>query len=79
MTNVKISLIVPLYNIHKRTHFWCFTKYIKMQKLFFNSHEGRTWKTQHRGRLWIAAASKEPEDDEILACEEFYRDYYGGK
>ncbi|XP_022911827.2 activating signal cointegrator 1 [Onthophagus taurus] len=39
-------------------------------------HEGRTWKTNHRGRLWIAAASKEPEDDEILACEQMYRDLY---
>lgn len=39
-------------------------------------HEGRTWPTDHRGRLWIAAAAKEPEDDEILACEEMYRILY---
>ncbi|XP_065167893.1 activating signal cointegrator 1 [Atheta coriaria] len=39
-------------------------------------HEGRTWKTDHRGRLWIAAAAKEPEDEEILACEEMYRELY---
>ncbi|GJQ66263.1 hypothetical protein Trydic_g4314 [Trypoxylus dichotomus] len=39
-------------------------------------HEGRTWKTDHRGRLWIAAAAKQPEDEEILACEEMYRNFY---
>ncbi|XP_019866589.1 activating signal cointegrator 1 [Aethina tumida] len=39
-------------------------------------HEGRTWPTTHRGRLWIAAAAKPPEEDEILALEQFYRDYY---
>lgn len=42
-------------------------------------HEGRTWSTEHRGRLWIAAAAKQPSDDEILACERMYRNYYGGK
>ncbi|KAK9711842.1 ASCH domain [Popillia japonica] len=39
-------------------------------------HEGRMWKTDHRGRLWIAAAAKQPEDEEILACEEMYRIFY---
>ncbi|XP_044266046.1 activating signal cointegrator 1 [Tribolium madens] len=39
-------------------------------------HEGRTWKTNHRGRLWIAAAAKEPDEDEICALETFYRHYY---
>ncbi|XP_063921558.1 activating signal cointegrator 1-like [Zophobas morio] len=39
-------------------------------------HEGRTWKTNHRGRLWIAAAAKVPDDDEISALEIFYRQYY---
>lgn len=39
-------------------------------------HEGRTWSSDHRGRLWIAAAAKEPEDEEILACEEMYRIFY---
>lgn len=39
-------------------------------------HEGRVWPTTHRGRLWIAAASKQPEDEEIIALENFYRDYY---
>lgn len=45
---------------------------------FFLRHEGRTWPTTHRGRLWIAAAAKPPEEDEILALEQFYRDYYKG-
>ncbi|EFA06844.2 Activating signal cointegrator 1-like Protein [Tribolium castaneum] len=39
-------------------------------------HEGRTWKTNHRGRLWIAAAAKVPDEDEISALETFYRHYY---
>ncbi|KAI4468412.1 thyroid receptor interacting protein related [Holotrichia oblita] len=39
-------------------------------------HEGRMWKTDHRGRLWIAAAAKQPENEEILACEEMYRIFY---
>ncbi|CAG9839438.1 unnamed protein product [Diabrotica balteata] len=39
-------------------------------------HEGRTWPTTHRGRLWIAAAAKVPEEEEIEALESFYRDYY---
>lgn len=45
----------------------------------FDRHEGRTWKTNHRGRLWIAAAAKQPSDDEILECEEMYKNYYCGK
>ncbi|KAJ8924475.1 hypothetical protein NQ315_007272 [Exocentrus adspersus] len=39
-------------------------------------HEGRTWPTTHRGRLWIAAAAKAPDEDEVDVLESFYRDYY---
>ncbi|CAH1108679.1 unnamed protein product [Psylliodes chrysocephalus] len=39
-------------------------------------HEGRTWPTTHRGRLWIASAAKVPDDEEIEALETFYREYY---
>ncbi|CAG9857807.1 unnamed protein product [Phyllotreta striolata] len=39
-------------------------------------HEGRTWPTMHRGRLWIASAAKIPDDDEIGCLEGFYREYY---
>ncbi|XP_017780567.1 PREDICTED: activating signal cointegrator 1 [Nicrophorus vespilloides] len=39
-------------------------------------HEGRTWRTDHRGRLWIAAGAKQPEDEDILTCEEMYRVIY---
>ena len=31
--------------------------------------QGRVWYSSHRGRLWIAAASKVPSDDEIAAIE----------
>jgi len=36
-------------------------------------HEGRTWYSQHRGRLWIHAGSKEPSPEDIAAYEQFYR------
>lgn len=39
-------------------------------------HEGRTWPTTHRGRLWIAAAAKHPEEEEIEQLQQFYRNYY---
>ncbi|XP_064608774.1 activating signal cointegrator 1-like isoform X2 [Liolophura sinensis] len=39
-------------------------------------HEGRTWYTPHRGRLWIAATGKTPEKDDIEDVEQFYRQYY---
>ncbi|KAL1512726.1 hypothetical protein ABEB36_002267 [Hypothenemus hampei] len=41
-------------------------------------HEGRVWSTNHRGRLWIAAAAKPAEEDEIEVLENFYRDFYKG-
>ena len=36
-------------------------------------HEGRSWYTPHRGRLWIHAAAKEPEREIIAQMETFYR------
>ncbi|KAK4885422.1 hypothetical protein RN001_001693 [Aquatica leii] len=39
-------------------------------------HEGRTWYTDHRGRLWIHAASKHPENEQLLEVEQMYRDIY---
>uniref|UniRef100_A0A2P2I2W1 Activating signal cointegrator 1-like n=1 Tax=Hirondellea gigas TaxID=1518452 RepID=A0A2P2I2W1_9CRUS len=36
-------------------------------------HEGRTWYSAHRGRLWIASAAKQPDKEEISTVEEFYR------
>ncbi|CAG0898176.1 unnamed protein product [Darwinula stevensoni] len=39
-------------------------------------HEGRSWYTPHRGRLWIAAAAKVPLRQEIDELEHFYRVYY---
>ena len=38
--------------------------------------EGRTWYTPHRGRLWIAAAAKQPTDQDIAAVEGMYRALY---
>jgi len=36
-------------------------------------HEGRSWYTPYRGRLWIAAAAKVPTQQEIREMEDFYR------
>ena len=36
-------------------------------------HEGRTWYTSHRGRLWIASASKVATQEEIERVQHFYR------
>ncbi|XP_026320774.1 activating signal cointegrator 1 [Hyposmocoma kahamanoa] len=42
-------------------------------------HEGRTWYTSHRGRLWIASTAKPPEPDIIKAIENQYRVLYPEK
>lgn len=39
-------------------------------------HEGRSWYTGHRGRLWIASTSKPGSPDEIKELEQFYRTHY---
>jgi activating signal cointegrator 1 len=39
-------------------------------------HEGRTWYTPHRGRLWIHAASKQPSESDVSETETFYRHFY---
>lgn len=44
-------------------------------KIFFR-HEGRTWYSAHRGRLWIAATSKPVNPDDIKRMENFYRVHY---
>ncbi|XP_011301424.1 activating signal cointegrator 1 [Fopius arisanus] len=36
-------------------------------------HEGRTWYSSHRGRLWIHAASKTPSTEEVSSLEHRYR------
>ncbi|XP_043258370.1 activating signal cointegrator 1 isoform X1 [Colletes gigas] len=36
-------------------------------------HEGRTWYTSHRGRLWIASTAKPATTEEISEVKHFYR------
>lgn len=36
-------------------------------------HEGRSWYSSHRGRLWIASAAKVPSSEEISNIEQAYR------
>lgn len=39
-------------------------------------HEGRTWYTAHRGRLWIAATAKPVDMNDVKTMEHFYRALY---
>lgn len=41
-------------------------------------HEGRSWYTSHRGRLWIAATAKPVDPDEVKSMQNFYRKCYNG-
>ncbi|XP_045452499.1 activating signal cointegrator 1 [Melitaea cinxia] len=42
-------------------------------------HEGRTWYTSHRGRLWIASTVKAPDQDVVRALENQYKVLYPDK
>ncbi|CAH2042631.1 unnamed protein product, partial [Iphiclides podalirius] len=42
-------------------------------------HEGRTWYTNHRGRLWIASTAKPPDQSVVRALENQYRVLYPDK
>ncbi|XP_041984758.1 activating signal cointegrator 1 isoform X2 [Aricia agestis] len=42
-------------------------------------HEGRTWYSNHRGRLWIAATAKPPDQAVVRAIENQYRVLYPEK
>ncbi|XP_063705617.1 activating signal cointegrator 1 [Culicoides brevitarsis] len=39
-------------------------------------HEGRSWYTHVRGRLWIASTAKPAEKEDIEMMERFYKKYY---
>lgn len=39
-------------------------------------HEGRTWYSSHRGRLWIASTAKPVDMEEVKRLELFYRLYH---
>uniref|UniRef100_A0A336K089 CSON012527 protein n=1 Tax=Culicoides sonorensis TaxID=179676 RepID=A0A336K089_CULSO len=39
-------------------------------------HEGRSWYTHARGRLWIASTAKPVDRDDIEMMERFYKKYY---
>lgn len=41
--------------------------------------EGRSWYSAHRGKLWIAAASKEPSERDIAEVQQFYLALHGGE
>ncbi|CAK0878365.1 unnamed protein product [Prorocentrum cordatum] len=45
----------------------------------FSRTEGRGWKTEHRGRLWIHAAGKAPDKFEVDTLEQTYSSLYESK
>lgn len=45
--------------------------------LGIKKHEGRSWYTSHRGRLWIASTAKPANPEEVKQIEDFYRRFYG--
>jgi len=51
--------------------------YASLLLLNIKSHEGRTWYTPHRGRLWIASTAKKPSPEEIESIETFYKQLKG--
>ena len=55
---------------------WCLTMHQPWASYLVSGikmHEGRTWYSSHRGRLWIHAAAKVPTDEEIKAVQASYR------
>ena len=54
---------------------WCLTMHQPWASYLISGikmHEGRTWYSPHRGRLWIHAAAKVPTEDEIKAVQASY-------
>ncbi|XP_025206570.1 activating signal cointegrator 1 [Melanaphis sacchari] len=51
--------------------------YASLLLLNIKSHEGRTWFTPHRGRLWIASTAKKPSQEDIERVETFYKNLKG--
>ena len=54
---------------------WCLTMHQPWASYLISGikmHEGRTWYSSHRGRLWIHAAAKVPTEDEIKAVQASY-------
>ena len=52
---------------------------IRKIKFWVYRHEGRTWYTPFRGRLWIHAGSKQPSEHDIKEVETFYKCFYSSK
>lgn len=53
--------------------------YASMLVAGIKRHEGRSWYSSHRGRLWIAATAKPVDPNEIKTIENFYKRYYNGR
>jgi len=79
-TNVKRSIKVQDKELQElKDSGMCMSMYQPWASLLvcgIKKHEGRTWYTPHRGRLWIHAGSKQPTPDSIKEVEDFYRKHY---
>ncbi len=72
------SLLVSSDSVaHKGDSFFPYS--CPLQVCGIKRDEGRTWYSNVRGRLWIHAASKVPNDDEVREVKEFYKKYYNGE
>ncbi|PIK47212.1 putative activating signal cointegrator 1-like [Apostichopus japonicus] len=61
---------------------WCLSMHQPWASLLIEGikrHEGRTWYSAHRGRLWIAAGAKKPTEQEISVVEDSYRHIVGNE
>ena len=81
MSIIKITLFIHLLKMHTHMN-ECVNGCTDLDELvkcelilhfLFLRHEGRTWYTPHRGKLWIAATVKQPDQSEISSVENFYR------
>jgi len=65
---------------HEDDEGWCMSMhqpYCSLLVYGIKRHEGRSWPTDHRGRLWIAATAEEPTQESIDELNTYYRDTFG--
>lgn len=47
--------------------------------IYCNRHEGRSWYSAHRGRLWIASTVQPPSPETVQSMENMYQVLYPSK
>lgn len=56
-----------------------FSRWASLLVRGIKQHEGRSWYSAHRGRLWIAATAKECDAADATELAEFYASHHPGK